>query len=46
LFVVATDATPGFTRDYDGMRVEFVTLRRLIDRLLEEPANAEKTKRS
>lgn len=33
LIVVSTDATPSFTRDYGGVKVEFTTLDKLIHRI-------------
>ena len=33
LLVVTTDARPAFVRQYDGRRVHFLTLDRLVDRI-------------
>jgi hypothetical protein len=33
LVVVATDAKPAFTREYSGVKVEFITLDTLIERI-------------
>jgi hypothetical protein len=33
LCVAAPDAQPAFTRDYSGVRIEFLTLDRLVERI-------------
>jgi hypothetical protein len=33
LVVAAHDARPAFARDYDGVRVDFLTLDRLVERI-------------
>ena len=37
LCVTTPDARPGFTRDYRGVRVEFLTLDRLVERITSPP---------
>jgi hypothetical protein len=33
LLVVTTDARPAFVREYDGRKVQFLTLDRLVERI-------------
>ena len=42
LLVTAPDASPSFTREYSGIRVRFLCLKRLVERIKERSGSPQK----